>query len=358
MIKVLDNLPLESPLNKFCYNMDRRLAGKNIFEYHAFAKKVDTTYSTNLFLEDLKFRCNSQLNALIEIYAEQGTGKSLFGQNIAGHLGQIYEKPFNMEKHTLGDLDLLDQALHNTPFRTSFVVDEQKREFFGYGSERVSRSLRDFEEICRYTLKNIIYISPTQREHSSYYLFKEGDFPSVERNRNQTCLDCSKQRDCMKIYSAKTRFKTLCGIDFWERHGYPKSFCFLLCTSRKFDNTLLPRCYVRFPVLPPALMIKYDAIKNRNIKVYESKESFGWQKQREQLKEFQKLFKDKLINEKGKIVSKDLIKGYLMDHFGGRAFTTIEIDIFCALVKAEIKSDSFADQARTAIKEERDFAIT
>ena len=184
------------------------------------------------------------------------------------------------------------------------------------------------------TMKNIIYIAPSEREHSSYYVFKEDQKPSVERFRNQECLDCPKQVDCLKIFGDE-KFETKCSFPFWQRHGYPLAFNFMLVTARKTDNALMPRGYVRLPVISPNLMKKYDKIKMRNIGVFERKESLGWVQQRRQLKEFQEEYREKLYNEKGKIVSKDLIKAYLMDYFGERSFTTTEMDIFCAIVKAD-----------------------
>ena len=348
--KPLDSLPLESPLNKFCYNMDKKLATKNYFEYYDFVETLDPNYITNLLFADFRFRYNAQLNVLIEIYGGQGSGKSIFGINLGGQLGKIYEMPFNLEAHTLVDFDMLDGVLHNTPFRTTIVVDEQPISFYGIGSNRIMHSLKDYEEICRYTMKNIIYISPTAREHSSYYVFKEDQRPSVERFKNQECLDCLKQKECLKIYS-ENKFQTLCGIDFWKRHGYPVAFNFMLVMPRKTDNNLMPRGYVRLPVLPPELMKKYDRIKQRNINIFESKESIGWNQQRQELREFQKKYKDRIVLPNGKILSKSLIKAFLKDYFGGRSFTTGEIEEFAAIVKYEILNPDFAETAMKEIKE-------
>ncbi len=279
-------------------------------------------------------------------------GKSLFGQDLAGRIGKIYDVPFNMKQNTVADFDILDSVLHNSPFRTTFVVDEQPVSMYGYGSSRVRGSLKDYEEICRYTMKNIIYISPSQREHSSYYLFKEDMRPSVERFKNENCLKCSKQKECLKIY-AENKFKPLCDEPFWHRHGYPTAFNFMLCTTRKTDNQLLPRGYVRLPVIPPKMMRLYDTIKQRNIAIFENKESLGWVQQRKELQEFQEKYKSKILKENGKTVPKNLIKAYLQDYFGSRSFTTTELDIFCAIIKAEIGEPNFSETAQQEFNEER-----
>ena len=349
----LDSIPLESPLNKFSYNMDKKFSGKTIFDYYDFVEKVDPLYLTSLYFSDISFRYSAQLNCLVEIYGQQGCGKSLFGQDLAHRTAGIYELPFDMEHNTLADFDILDSVLHDSPFRSTFVVDEQPVSMFGYGSSRVMRGLKDYEEICRYTMKNIIYIAPSEREHSSYYVFKEDQRPSVERFRNKDCLDCPKQAKCLKIFS-ENRFKTLCGIDFWQRHGYPVAFNFMLVTARKSDNNLMPRGYVRLPIIAPKLMKEYDRIKKRNIQVFENKESLGWVRQREELQEFQKKFKDRLFNDKGKVVSKNLIKAYLMDYFGERSFTTTELDIFCAIIQSEIRSPDFVENTQKQFNEERE----
>jgi len=345
MDKPLDKIPLESPLNKFSYLMDKKLINKSALDYYDYVETVDPQYITNLLLDDFRFRYNAQLNILIEIYGQQGCGKSLLGQDLAYRIGQIYELPFNMYENTVADFDILDSILHNSPFRSTFVVDEQPTSMFGFGASRVMRGLKDYEEICRYTMKNIIYIAPSEREHSSYYVLKEDQKNSVERFRNEACLSCPKQKKCLKIYS-ENKFKTLCHFDFWQRHGYPIAFNFMLITARKSDNRLMPRGYIRLPVLPPNLMKEYDKIKNRNIKVFEKKESLGWVKQREQLRLFQEKYRDRILLDSGKTVSKALIRAYLLDYFGERAFTTTEIDTFIAIIKAEINQVSFIDNAQ------------
>jgi len=349
---ILDSIPLESPLNKFCYSMDKKLSNKNIFSYYEFVEKISPIYVTNLLISDFSFRFNAQLNILAEIYGQQGCGKSLFGQDLAHRIAKIFGIPFDMGNHTLADFDILHSVLHNTPFRTTFVVDEQPVSMFGYGSTRIRYGLKDYEEICRYTMKNIIYIAPSERDHSSYYVFKEDQRPSVERYRNEECLTCPKQVSCLKIFE-KNKFETKCSLPFWKRHGYPMAFNFMLITARKTDNHLLPRGYIRLPILPPNLMKEYDRIKQRNIQIFERKESLGWAEQRKELKEFQELYYDRLFNEKGKVVSKDLIKAYLMDHFGERSFTTTEMEIFCAIIKAEINNSSFIDKAQEELNRPR-----
>ncbi len=352
MDNVSDNSFLESPLNKFSYSMDKKLASKSIYEYYDFVESLSPTYLTNLLLEDFKFRCRTQLNILIEIYGQQGCGKSLFGQDLANRIGSIYGMPFSMKQNTVADFDILHSILHNSSFRSTFIVDEQPVSMYGYGSSRVMRGLKDYEEICRYTMKNIIYISPSQREHSSYYLFKEDQRPSVNRFKNENCLNCSKQNECLKIYS-ENKFKTLCKEPFWHRHGYPTGFNFMLCTLRKTDNQLLPRGYVHLPIIPPKLMRLYDTIKQRNIAIFENKESLGWVQQRKELKEFQEKYKNKIVLDNGKTASKNLIKAYLQDYFGSRSFTTTELDIFCAIIKSEIHEPAFVDNAQKEFNSER-----
>ncbi len=347
---ILDNIPLESPLNKYAYKLDKKLLGKNIFDYYAKIEAIDSKYITNLLLKDFEYRYNSQLNILAEIYGQQGCGKSLFGQDLAYRTGKIYGVDFAMDNNTVADFDVLDSILHNSPYRSTFVVDEQPTSMFGYGSSRVMRGLKDYEEICRYTMKNIYYIAPSEREHSSYYVFKEDQRPSIERFRNEKCLNCLKQNDCLKIFT-ENKFQTLCDLPFWKRHGYPIAFNFMLITARKTDNHLMPRGYVRLPIIPPKLMKQYDKIKKRNLQFFEQKESLGWTEQRAELRAFQEQYRDRLINDKGKVVSKNLIKVYLQDHFGGRAFTTSELDMFCAIVKAEILSPTFVDKAQDQLNE-------
>ncbi len=347
----MDNLFLESPLDSFSYKMDKKFYNKSIYDYYDFVETIDSNFLTNLLLEDFKYRFRTQLNILAEIYGQQGCGKSLFGSDLGHRIGNIYGVPFNLEENTLADFDLLDAVLHDSPFRSTFIVDEQPTSMFGYGSSRIMKSLKDYEEMCRYTQKNILYIAPSEREHSSYYVFKEDQKPSVERFKNEECLNCQKQTECLKFFSID-KFKTLCSFPFWERHGYPIAFNFMLITARKSDNKLFPRGYVRLPMIPPELYERYDKIKKRNIDIFERKESLGWVQQRQELREFQERFVDKLVKN-NRVVSKDLIKGYLQDYFGGRNFTTAELDIFCAIVKAEILNSDFADKTISALDQKQ-----
>jgi len=128
------------------------MLGKNLFEYYAKIEKIDPTYITNLLLKDFEYRYNSQLNILAEIYGSQGSGKSLAGQDLAYRTGKIFGLDFVMDSNTVADFDILDSLLHNSPYRSTFVVDEQPTSMFGYGSSRVMRGLKDYEEICRYCL--------------------------------------------------------------------------------------------------------------------------------------------------------------------------------------------------------------
>lgn len=328
-IKVEDS-PLISPVNSYCFKMDRRLMGKTYYDYsdevetnyHNYLRK-DPYFYTKLLMEDFKYRHLNQLNILVEIYGQQGSGKSLFGQDLAGRIADIYGVKFNMGKHTLADFDILDKELHNSPFKTTFIVDEQPKAFYGHGSTRIMRGLQDYEEICRYTMKNIIYIAPTSRDHTSYYVFKEGNHDAVIRQQNTKCETCKLKNKCLPLLK-----KSLCDMPFYEKHGYPKAFEFLLYTERKADERLLPRFYVRLPVLPPNLMMRYDGIKQKNIEIFESKLSLGSREKTDRLKKFVEKYKDKLLTEDGKPVKVKRIKVLVLNYFGNRSTTTSELDLW------------------------------
>ena len=68
----LDKIPLESPLNLFCYRMDKKLSGKTTYDYYDLVEKFNPIYLTNLFLKDCEFRFNAQLNILAERTASSG----------------------------------------------------------------------------------------------------------------------------------------------------------------------------------------------------------------------------------------------------------------------------------------------
>lgn len=344
---------LESPLSAFSNFMDKKLRNQTIYDYYDYIEGIQPEKIGNLFLSEIQYRANNQLNILIETYGQQGSGKSLFSIGWAFKIAEIYGVPFEMKTNITVDFDDLDIILHNSPFRSTFVVDEQPTNFIGYGSVSTKNSLKDFEEMARFTQKNIVYIAPTEREHASYFVFKEDEKKSVERINNPRCLACLKKNDCLgKIHLNK--FKTLCDLPFWERHGYPKHFNFLLLSHRKTDNYLMPRGYIEIPVLSHEKMIEYDSIKIKNIDALDKKESSAWEKQRKQLSDFSKKYEPHLITvvkkrekiiqnndvffetrKEKKVVSMNTIKGLLMDFFGKRRFTTTELEIMAALIKAE-----------------------
>lgn len=354
MDKEQPNGIIGSPLRNYCSSMDRKLRGKTIYEYYDKIHRITTkkpNYVTNLLFEDFKYRYKHQLNILTETYGQQGSGKSLFNQDMAHRIGEIYDMPFDMEKHTVADFDTLDRVLHDSPFRTTFIIDEQPRSFVGHGSSKVQKALSDYEEICRYTMKNINWIAPSEREHSSYYIFKEDELEPVERVHNQKCLECKRQSNCLKLYG-QDKYNTLCGMNFYERHGYPISFRFMLFTDNKSNKKIMPRGYVRLPMLPPEMDKRYDDIKQINIGLFEQKKALGWSEMRERLREFQDAYKDKILKENGRPVSKNMIKVYIYDHFGNRFFTTTELDIAVSLVQSEIQNPQLPEKLRDHITEE------
>jgi len=345
LITLMDNSLLSSPLGSFSYQLDQNLQGESVYRYYEYAESIPSNYMTKLFFDEAAFRYRHQLNMLVAIISEQGTGKSTFGSVMGFKFGETFEIPFSINNNTVVDFDQLDKVLHESPFRTTFLVDEQPRSFFGIGSSRVLKNLSDYEEMCRYTQKNIIWVSPTEREHSAYFLFKESDArPSVERLRNDTCLKCEHQNKCLKI-AGENKFKTFCGIPFFERHGYPVAFNFLLHTKRKIDGMWMPRGFVRLPMLSPENAQLYDSVKKKNIQDFEQKRTIGWNETREKLKVFQEQYKSLIFNETtGKMANKDLIRGYLLDCFGGHAFTTTELNTLIAIVQAEIRNSMFAEK--------------
>lgn len=319
--------------------MDKKLRNQTIYDYYDYIERVKEEDLTNCWWSECKYRADNQLNVLTEIYGSQGSGKSLFGSALNIGIANIFGVPFDFAKNISIDFDELDSIIRSAPFRSTFQVDEQPTTFIGYGSNTTKNSLKDFEEMARFTQKNITYIAPTEREHASYFVFKEDEKSSVERTKNDKCLACNMQGECIGTFP-KHKFTTLCGMPFWERHGYPIKFRFLLLTHRKTDNFLMPRGYISLPVLTPEKMLEYEEIKKRSIVQMESKDSFAWEHQRQELEDFVSQYFDKLVIEKknGKQVqSLNLIKAYLMDAFGKRHYTTSEMDIISSLVKADLQ---------------------
>ena len=328
-----------SPLEEYCQKIDAQYPDATYKQlYHNVALKIDRDYFTQLFIQDLEYRANHQRNVVTSIEGFQGCGKSIFSIALGTILGSIYGNSFNIERDIFANPSELDHQLregHNR--RRTFLYDEQPSRNVGIGSSSVQISLKDYEEICRYTQNNLIYASPEVMDHAHYFIFSQVE-AEPERLKNEKCKKCVKYNDCLKEF-----YTTLCNIPFYKRDGYPLRFNFMLSTRRLSDKLFIPRGIVSLPMITPQKALEYDKVKDKNINKFEKYETDSWRRMLKQINEFVEEYEDHLINkvilktgEKYKPESKEVIEGWFYDKFTTTKYTKGQVDILVSMVRQKL----------------------
>lgn len=328
-----------SPLELYCEQLDAGYPEASYRElYYNVALKVDRDYFTQLFIKDLEFRASHQRNFVGSVEGEQGCGKSLFSIALGLILGNLYNDPFNIERDIFANPSELDYQLRESGVRRrTRLYDEQPSHNVGIGSSATQLSLKDYEEICRYTQNNLIYASPEVLDHAHYFIFRQVD-NDPPRIKNNICKNCKKYAECHKDY-----YKTLCDIPFYERDGYPKRFNFMLDTKRLADKMFIPRGIVSLPMIKPELALRYDKVKGKNINKFEKYETDSWRRMLKEIEKFTKDYEDRLIRKvitktgsKHKPESKEVIEGWFYDFFTTTKYTKGQVDILVSMIRQKL----------------------
>lgn len=329
-----------SPLELYCESVDAKYPDASYMQlYYNVALKLDRDYFTELFIRDLKFRATHQRNFVGSIEGLQGCGKSLFGIALGLILGKIFNNPFVIESDIFANPSELDYQLRQGGNRRrTFLYDEQPSRNVGLGSSSTQLSLKDYEEICRYTQNNLIYASPEVMDHAHYFIFKQVDH-DPPRIKNETCKKCKKYDECLKNF-----YSTMCKIPFNERDGYPKRFNFVMLTRRLSDKLFIPRGVVSLPMVSPETALRYDVIKDKNINKFEKYESDSWRRMLKEIDVFAKKYQDRLIKKvifktgsKFKPESKEVIEGWFYDSFTSSRYTKGQVDILVSMVLQKLR---------------------
>jgi len=343
-----------SPFDKYIEQMDFKFKDLNQKEiYYKHALNVNSDYFTQLVLSEIKYRADHQRNIIASIGGQQGCGKSIYGIQLARACAIYFGEPFDLQKHLFVDADLLNDEIRKTPYRTTHQYDEQPRKRVGYGSVSNTIDLSDYEEICRYTQKNIIYCSPSVLEHKHYFVFEQFQ-PEPDKLMNEDCLNCRIVSKC-KVNKYETICEELTDEErkkmkkpkyvFNERDGYPTKFSFMLYTKRYIDDIFIPRGIVSFPMLPVELAKEYDEVKKNNIENFEKRQTQGWNNKIEELNKFIDEYEEHLIFENAKkqkkVRSKKAIKGIFFKKFGDRRYTIEQTEILIEMVKIELQERGY-----------------
>lgn len=335
----------KSPLQLYCEEQDRVHLDKSFgWQYQNVALKLDRTYFTNLFLTDVHWRGDHQQNWVGSIEGTQSSGKSLFGINIGIRLGLAFRFPFILDRDLFANPYDLEHELRSGERRRTYQYDEQPQRMVGVGSGSTRVSLSDWEDIARYTQKNIIYCSPEVMDHSHYFVFQQVEY-DIRRINNPVCRECKRYSECQATF-----YSTLCekgkvkhGVKFYERDGYPIEFSFMLLTKRLSDKMLMPRGIVSFPMISPSTALLYDEIKSKNITNFEGFINQSWKRKLDEIMEFVDEYFERLTQwkewKKDKWLacgSKPVIEGWFYHKFTTAKFTHDEVNIFIGLIKQEL----------------------
>ena len=330
---------IESPFTKYCDIIDRKmiLEKASIEDYYNLCiqlNETDPDYIYNSLIEDFNHRSQFRKNVIMSSEGDQGEGKSLFSAYWAYKLGEIFNRKFDMRKTLYAIPEDLDNGLRDSPFRTTHFLDEYRKKNVGIGSKATQWSLKDYEEQCRWTQKNIIYASPDVGDRSHYFLFRAESIERVENKRN-----CSKCPQLLQNKCYVDMLSTACKkVNYWERSGYPKNFTFLLRTKRKWDGWLVPRGWVSVPMINHKTAELYEEIKGKNIRRLEKQEDEAFNYKKVVIDLFIEAYKDRIVRPKSsgkyEVASKLVVEGYLYEYLKAEhKYTTKEIDLMVSMVK-------------------------
>ena len=139
---------------------------KFMLENPQYIKAWETDLTSKIKSEIID-RMKFNLNFIIEIIGETGSGKSELGFNLnlwlqlaLGYKGLTHD---NYSFTHTGGLKLSQQY----PERWTVQIDEQIRSYFGEGAKKELSSMQDLEDTVRASQSNFIFISPTHRAYHS-----------------------------------------------------------------------------------------------------------------------------------------------------------------------------------------------
>lgn len=233
-IEILNKSPLQNFIKKF----DEAHIKWGYDEYWINAVNQDYRVWNTLFHEEIKFREKNTLNFVWSEEGGQGDGKSMALLRKKQIIDQVYGVEYNIRKfvdriHFFGQD--LEEALSNTPKRSTNVLDEQVKTY-GIMSRFTEDQLANYEDTFRRPQKNIGYASPSLRRHEHFFIFEAmGDIYVNEK-------------------------------------GEPTAVEVMLKTKRKSDKQIMPRGVIRLKAPEKELWDAYNAKKDDFISKLEQKQ--------------------------------------------------------------------------------------
>ena len=256
------------------------------------------------------------------------SGKSLSSSYACLLLAKIFGSVFS-PANVVYDPEELDKKLETAAYRSTWLLDEQKKTNVGIMSQTTNLRLADFEDQLRYSQINLWYASPTLRDHTHFFIFETFKIERVKPEESPICAVCTKIRENPTVCHD-------CKVPEQERIGYPKSFLLMLKTKRLLEPYPVPRGLVRFKMPNPHFSKEYDELKKAHIKKLQNKESQFWEILKEKANKIWELDSEKLIvtQKNGNLApaNSKKIRISIYDKFGMRAFTKEAEDLLCELI--------------------------
>ncbi len=322
----------ESPLESYFREIDLVFADSTYGEYYQRALQEDTNYLTALLLEDYKFRADNFSNICASCEGQQRTGKSLSFLYKCLLLGKIFGRPFSLKNLYYTPEDT-DKALETAEQRTTHWLDEQRKTNIGTLSMTTQLRLSDYEDQLAKHQTNLLYCSPTLREHSHYFVFSTF---KIIRQQTDVCQDCKKIKDPKEHNPCLN-----CPTTQDQRSGYPTAFLLMLQTKRIIDQRLVPRGLIKLPMPNPQIVQEYDVLKNEHLRKLQAKEEESWKQLRELAQKVFDTNKDKLMykTKKGftKSQSERNMKIAVYDAIGMRRLTNEGYSLLVGILKGMIE---------------------
>jgi len=147
--------------------------------------------TTDLFMHDLKWRVENQMNFIIVHFGQQGSGKSSNAQYIGSYITdfvlKLYETKWKDKKEeflrTWKRMPIFDasnlcmtrteyvERVQSSVQLETLVFDEDQPSYIGMGSKLEMETQERFEKCLRSTQINMQFCSPSMEEHiGNYYL--------------------------------------------------------------------------------------------------------------------------------------------------------------------------------------------
>lgn len=218
----------QSPIAQICMNFDVQHLDQFTDFYYGTAINSRPEFWNEMLLKEFEWRFKHKLNIVFSIEGEQGSGKSKIGLYLCCLISKIFQKDFSIN-NVCFTIEDLNEKISKSVEKETFLLDEQRITKVGIMSLMVQQNLIDYEEQLRISQNNLGYCSPELREHSHFFVFKT--YPHIER----------------------------------DEEGYPKFFTALFSTKRHYDNQLMPRGLMTFPMINKEFNEQYEKKKLEHI---------------------------------------------------------------------------------------------